>query len=292
MNVSRIVCSTVVVLSMVAACSSDGTPLVQLPVTSANGQATLEAAADGLDNMFGGTQFALQTLGDEFDCVTGSVVITENDTPPVGELNVGDTITATFNACTDEFGDEYNGTMTVGITQLTGDPDNPPFTIGISVTFNLTITEDGDTFTATGGFNFTLSNDGAGRISIVMSGTNFSLSGMMDGAPINESLTNFRYELTYDENTGDYTVDFSGTISTGDLGGAVTFDTPTPFQGTTSEEFFLENPTSGVLVVSGAGGSQAILTVTGMNTVRIDIDEDGDGTFETTINTTWDVIND
>ena len=292
MNLTRLVCCTVVVLSMVAACSSDGTPLVQLPITSANGQAAMEAAADGLDNMFGGTQFSLQTLDSDFDCVTGSVNITEDDLPPVGEPNVGDTITATFNACTDEFGDQYDGTMTIAITQVTGDLDNPPFTLGISVTFNLTITEGMDSFTVTGGFNFTLSDDGAGGIGIVMSGTNFSISGTEDGDPFSESLTNFRYELTFDENTGDYTVDFSGTVSSGELGGAVTFETTTPFQGTTSTEFFLENPTSGVLEVTGAGGSKAILTVTGLNTVRIDIDEDGDGTFETTINTTWDAIND
>jgi hypothetical protein len=209
----------------------------------------------------------------------------------VGEPNVGDTITATFDACTDESGDQYDGTMTVRITQVTGDLDIPPFTLGISVTFNLTITEGGDSFTVVGGFDFTLSDDGAGGITIVMSGTNFSLSGMEDGAPINESLTNFRYALTFDENTGDYTVDFSGTISTGDIGGAVTFDTTTPFEGTTTTEFVIENPTAGVLEVTGAGGSKAILTVTGLNTVRIQIDEDGDGTFETTVNTTWDALN-
>jgi len=289
MNATRIVCCAVIALCMVG-CSSDGTPLVQLPVTSANGQDVAEAALVALDDMFGGTQFALQTLDGDFECVTGSVNIQENDTPPVGEPNVGDTITATFNACVDEFGDQIDGTMTIRITQVTGDPDNPPFTLGISVTFNLTFTEGMDTFTVTGGFNFTLSDDGAGGISIVMSGTNFSLSGTEGGAPVSESLTNFRYELTFDENTGDYTVDFSGTISTGDLGGAVTFDTTTPFQGTTTEEFDLQNPIVGVLEVTGAGGSKAILTVTGLNTVRIEIDEDGDGTFETTINTTWDAV--
>jgi hypothetical protein len=218
------------------------------------------------------------------------VNITQNDTPPVGEPNVGDTITATFNACTDEFGDQIDGTLTIRITQVTGDVDNPPFTLGVSVTFNLTFTEGMDTFTVTGGFNITLSDDGAGGISIVMSGTNFSFSGTENGMPVSESLTNFRYELTFDEITGDYTVDFSGTISTGDLGGAVTFDTTTPFQGTTTQEFDLQNPIAGVLEVNGAGGSKAILTVTGLNTVRIQIDDDGDGTFETTINTTWDAL--
>lgn len=290
MNVARIVGCAAVLLCMLACSSSDGTPIVQLPVTEANGQAVSEAALIGLEDMFGGTQFALQTLDDDFECVTGSVSIQENDTPPVGEPNVGDTITATFNACTDEFGDQIDGTMTIGITQVTGDLDNPPFTLGISVTFNLTFTEGMDTFTVTGGFNFTLSDDGAGNITIVMSGTNFSFSGTENGVPFSESLTNFRYELSFNENTGDYTVDFSGTISSGDLGGAVTFDTTTPFQGNTTEEFDLQTPTSGVLEVSGAGGSKAILTVTGLNTVRIEIDEDGDGTFETTINTTWDAL--
>jgi hypothetical protein len=209
----------------------------------------------------------------------------------LGEPNVGDSVTATFNACTDEFGDQYDGTMTIQITQVTGDVDNPPFTLGISVTFNLTITEGANSFTVIGGFTFTLSDDGAGGIGIVMSGTNFSASGVEDGESFSESLTNFRYDLTFNENTGDYTVDFSGTVSTGDLGGAVTFETTTPFQGTTSTEFFLENPTAGVLEVTGAGGSKAILTVTGLNTVRIQIDEDGDGNFETTINTTWDALN-
>jgi hypothetical protein len=56
-------------------------------------------------------------------------------------------------------------------------------------------------------------------------------------------------------------------------------------------EFDLGTPDSGVLLLTGAGGSKARLTVTGPNTVRIEVDEDGDDNFETTINTTWDALN-
>jgi hypothetical protein len=290
MKAARIVVCSIVVLCMVACSSGDGTPFIPLPVTAANATSVLGSGLDGLDNMFGGTEFSLGIFDGDLDCVTGSADVSENDTPPVGEPNVGDSLTVTFNACTDKSGEQYDGTVTIRITGVSGDLDNPPFTLGFSVTFNLTISEGGDSFTVTGGFDITLSDDGNGGIGIVMSGTNFSLVGTEDGEAINQSLTNFRYALTFDENTGDYTVDYSGTISDGELGGGFDFATTTPFSGTTSTEFDLEYPDAGVLEVTGAGGSKAILTVTGVNAVQIQIDEDGDGNFETTINTTWDAV--
>jgi hypothetical protein len=195
MNVVRIVCSTLIALSLVA-CSSGGggAPVAQVPITAANAESAFESALDALDNMFGATEFVFDALDGDFTCVTGSVVTTGTDTPPIGQFNVGDIITLTFTACTDDEGDEFNGSVTIRITTLTGDPDNPPFTIGLSVTFdNLTVTEGGDTFAVTGGFAVTLSDDGAGGINIVVSGSNFALSGMQLGQPINESITNFGY---------------------------------------------------------------------------------------------------
>lgn len=289
----RIIGSTLIVLSLVA-CSSGGggTPFVPLPVTAANAESALESALDALDNMFGGTEFTFGSLDSDFTCVTGSTTTSGTDTPPIGQINVGDTITLTFDACVDDVGDQFDGSITIAITALTGDPDNPPFTLGFTVTFNnLTVTEGGESFTATGGFAVTMSDDGAGGINIVMSGSNLTLSGTMQGQPISQSMTNFRYEVDYDEGTGAYTVDFSGTISDSTLGGAVTFETTTPFQGTTMQEFDLGTPDSGVLEITGANNSKVVLTVTGANTVQIQIDADGDGTFETSYNTTWDAVN-
>jgi len=290
-STAHIVCCMALVLGM-ACGGSGGTPVAAgMTITAANAEDAAAAAMAGMDDMFGGTEFVTDALDEGFECVTGSIVITENDVPPVGQANVGDTITLTFNACTDGAGAMINGSMTLRITAFSGDVNNPPVTLGFSVTFNnLTFTEGGDSFTVTGGFTMTMTDNGAGTTTIVMSGTSFAITGMDQGVPINESLTNFRFAVSFNDNTGDYSLDFSGTISDGELGGSVSFDTTTPFQGTAFGQLDLDNPDSGVMVVTGAGGSMVILTVTGPNTIQIQVDEDGDGNFETTINTTWDAL--
>jgi hypothetical protein len=98
------------------------------------------------------------------------------------------------------------------------------------------------------------------------------------------TLTDFVSSGTDDLNTLAYSTDASGTLATVNLGGSVRYTTTTTFQGIGSDY-----PSSGVMVVTGAANSSETITAVDSISVTIDVDADGNGTVDQTINTTWDV---
>jgi hypothetical protein len=99
-----------------------------------------------------------------------------------------------------------------------------------------------------------------------------------------ETLYEFLTSQTIDTGAtpSPYTMDASGTVDSSELGGVVEYSTPTTFRG-----FDNDYPSSGVLLVTGAGGSTIrLITVDNVNIV-IEIDSDGTPPADETINTTW-----
>ena len=79
----------------------------------------------------------------------------------------------------------------------------------------------------------------------------------------------------------------SATIETsstrlGANGGSYTITTTTPVVWNSSTNVL----SAGVVKVVGANNSQLVITVTGNNSVSIQIDANGDGTFEKTVSST------
>ena len=73
----------------------------------------------------------------------------------------------------------------------------------------------------------------------------------------------------------------SGTLESSQLPGDVVYSTETTFQGNEGEY-----PSTGVLLITGDNSSARLVAVDATN-VRIDIDNDGDGTLDETIDLTW-----
>jgi hypothetical protein len=65
----------------------------------------------------------------------------------------------------------------------------------------------------------------------------------------------------------------------------VVVSNPEPFAGVIGAY-----PSSGSMLVRESGGSAARLTAMSSTSVRIDVDADGDGVFESTMDRTWSDI--
>jgi hypothetical protein len=65
----------------------------------------------------------------------------------------------------------------------------------------------------------------------------------------------------------------------------IDYDTPVTFQGQGADY-----PFAGELLITGADGGTIRLIATGNNNVTIETDTDGDGTLESSEDTTWDDI--
>lgn len=77
----------------------------------------------------------------------------------------------------------------------------------------------------------------------------------------------------------------AGAVMTAQLGGSVQSETTTPFEGIGDGY-----PSSGVMVVTGAANSSETIIVVDSTKLTIEVDEDGDGVIDQTINTTWDAL--
>lgn len=188
------------------------------------------------------------------------------------------TNTVTFVNCASG-GQTINGTLTV--TNITN-PSAGNFSGHVS--HNLTITDSS-----------TLSSSGEFDIAQTTVGT--VVTDTLTGGPINLQeggdfaiLSGFTLTSTVDTSSMAVTDSFAGTIATTLLGGSVTITMPAAFQSAPNHP-----PNTGQMLITGASNSQVRFTVLGDDTligtqVTIEVDPEGDGTFQPPIETTWALL--
>ncbi len=219
-----------------------------------------------------------------FDCtISGTWTISGNDADNSGDLTVGDSITLSFSTCV-ETDVTVNGSMSMTITQLSGDITNPSavYALGVNVTLtNLSVSVSGHVASSSGDMTMVISNDGSGGESFTLSGS--SLSSTVSSQTV--TLANYLYDFALSD-AGPYTISLQGTLASATIGGSVSYTTITPFTG--NEFVGSGDPTAGELHIVGANGSQAWLTAQpDGSTVLIEVDNDGDNVVDTTITTSW-----
>jgi hypothetical protein len=209
----------------------------------------------------------------------GDWTLSGNDPDNSNDVTAGDTVNISYNNCVED-GVSVNGSISMTITQLTGDLTTPPYTLGVDATLTtLSVIAGGHSATSSGEITMLIEEDGSNNETYELSGS--SLSSSVAGKTV--TLTNYSYEFLLNESTGAYSYRLQGTLANAAIGGSVTYTTITPFTGTDPDD-----PTAGELHITGADGSQAWVTAdSGGTTVYIDVDADGDDTAETQITTDW-----
>jgi hypothetical protein len=103
------------------------------------------------------------------------------------------------------------------------------------------------------------------------------------------NLKDYNEDYTYDNSTDRYTDNWSYTVASTLLAGAVDVDTTQTVEG---NEFY-KYPDAGQLVITGANNSKVRVTVDAggvgyaSDTVTVETDADGDGTYEDSETVTW-----
>jgi hypothetical protein len=219
-------------------------------------------------------------------------------------FSVGDTITTIDYNCV-EYGETTNGQFSVtlleedpnlsmtmiftdfttidseGTSTLNGDlsviieDSSESFSIS-STSFSFSDSEFSATFS-----NVSLTGTTSGTLeSLVM--TADTLTVVEEG--VTETFNNVSLTFTEDSNTLVYTMDLNGTFDAPELGGTVSVDTLQRFEELESDEF----PYAGIMKITASDNSSVTLTALDAVNVRLEVDEDGDGAIDETINdTTW-----
>lgn len=290
---------TAAALLLAVGCGGGGGGPSELTISAQNAEALAAQAFGATDTLEGTTEMVDMFSTNFFDpaaqtvmCPDGGTAYTMNsDVAPAG-LSTGDSVEATFNGCKIDVGGgtllTLNGKLGLDATEVTGDPLDPAAggTVAFTGSFGgLSMSVLGATMTINGGITVSLSSEDADTFTSAISGTYFGAYASSNLESFSGSLEDFSFQRTWTESTGAYSFEIDATIYSSQLGGFATFATTLPFTGTG-----LEHPSAGTLVITGAMGATVTLNVIDSLNVEILVDADASGTPETTINTTWDAL--
>lgn len=311
---------TIVVAAILAGCggSSDGgistptvtVPLPDLALTSDNGIQALQVAyltASSSSDMAGlvtnagisadpgavsklpgqlskplSTAISLVPIGPEtLPCdVSGTITVSGNLANPL-TLSAGDSINVDADNCDDGLGEVTDGLINTTVTAFAGDIASGAYRMTMSMVLtNLQVTIADDVLLSDGDVTVMIDTMTPLAVAASVSGDAMTTSSNTSSETLYEFLTS--QTIDTGATPSPYTIDASGTVDSSELGGVVEYSMPTMFRG-----FDSDYPSTGELLVTGAGGSTIRLITVDNVDIVIEIDSDDMPPADETINTTW-----
>ena len=211
---------------------------------------------------------------------SGTVDVTVTDADPSGPT-AGDRIVAVFENCDNNIGFVISGTVDLAIINLQGDLNTDVFLIGFNVILtDIVVAEGMETARADGRFVLTLDTLQFPIITMTLVGTELQFGS---GSNL-VTLSNFTHSLIVDSGVIPDTklAEVSGRLDSSALGGSVDYETTTSIEGSGDDD-----PHTGVILVSGAGGSSVRIVIVDSTSVTLEIDTNGDSVIDRYIDTSW-----
>lgn len=201
----------------------------------------------------------------------GTIRVTFNDNDDDEQLSGGDSLSIRYDDC-NSGGFVTDGTMSWSL----GTWSESSFSMTISYS-GFSMSGGGESLSMSGGITMSAEQIGT-TISYSLTNTYFTMSDGVETATI----SNLDHSVSYDSATNAYSYAVNGTLDSTDIGGSITYATLTTFEGTGTNA-----PYVGQLKVTGADDTSVTLTALDEINVRIELDTDGDGATDVTIDTTW-----
>lgn len=199
-------------------------------------------------------------------------------------LNGGDQITLIANSCSaivDGQSVTMNGSFAITINSGSFNPNAVSYPTRLVMTFvtnNFVVVEGADRMTSNGDLRIDITMLSATSEDIVLSGTSLSDSHSNSSGTRSSTLKNYNESLQV-----------RGTAITGSISATVESSNSRLGSGPVSYSISTVTPlayseagdvSAGVLKVTGASNSALLLTVTAANTFKVEVDANGDGTYE------------
>ena len=242
-----------------------------------SGAPVSKLAASFYKTLLPGVQQALE------NCANGGTVDVTVTQANANTITVGDRIVAVFVDCDDGLGYAISGTVDITIAAIQGDILTEVFLLGMDVVMtDIVVTEGTSTMTAEGDFTLTLDSLDFPVVRMSLSGANLQLGS--DGEVV--TLTNFDHALEIDAVTTALVANVLGRLESSILGGSVDYETIVAIQASGDND-----PNTGKVLITGADKSSVRIVIIDSSHVRLEIDQNGDGTVDTFIDTTWAELN-
>lgn len=213
-------------------------------------------------------------------CLSGGAVTVSGDVASLLTLTPGDTFDVLFELCDEGAGEVIDGAIAFTVGDFSGDLLVGTYLLSMDgVLTDLQVATSTDTFINNGDATTTLDTQQTPFVATGVSGTSMTV----DGNASSQTLRNYVSSSTLDGGMQNlpYTMAASGTLDTTELAGVVQYSTPVEFSGEGANY-----PSAGSLLVEGSNSSARLTAVDDVN-VTIEVDSNGDGVIDDTINTTW-----
>jgi hypothetical protein len=212
----------------------------------------------------------------------GSLTVVDNDLNGNGLPDAGDSVALTATNCVFE-GSTLNGGLTLAVTSFSGNANAPPFSAAFALTFvNLTARSATASSTGNGTMALSLNATTTSNHTVTLKAPQFSTTSTYGGATYSRTLEN--YTVVVDETAASSRTTATGTLTSSAFESkTVTIATPVPFV----RVFPQTRPSSGQATATGANGGVVRITAISNTQVKIELDADANGTFETSVIKLW-----
>ena len=258
---------------------------VSAPTTSVSAMSTLASVVRANLGAHAPAGVVGVTTSSTDACTGGGTVTTSATIASNQGATAGDRIDLTFNACV-ESGTTINGGLS--ITLVTFNSDATKITADTSVS-NFTVSAGALAARLNGSMRMSLDETSGTHRLTSMTSSSLSYDRLVNGtARATRTLSN--YSFAEDETVADGST--STTFSYSASGSFPNFGT-VAFDAQTTQAIVVPGgatvPSSGAGKVTGANGSSVTITVVSGG-VKLDVDTDGNGTIDATINRTWNEL--
>jgi hypothetical protein len=225
--------------------------------------------------------------------VSGTVTVSLDDRDNNNAVSAGDVASITFAQCRPSATELVDGgiSATYTIVSQTGSLASAT----ASVTYSqLTATSGDQSFSINGGFSFNFSVlNSVSTAQLAIGGNGLTASVATPGYSDTITLgAGYNVTATYDSAAtppgssiaGLATLSVNGAITATSIGGTIVISTPVTFRRYAIDP----HPREGQLQVRGVNNGLLVVTVLSTATVRLQLDANGDGTFEATKDVPWD----
>ena len=218
------------------------------------------------------------------NCANGGTVDVSVTQADINTISVGDRIVIIFVDCDDGLGYVISGTVDITFADIQGNIQTEVFLLGMDILLtDVVITEGTSTATGEGDFLLTLDSLDFPIMRMSLSGDELELGS--DGEVV--TLTDFDHFLQIDIGPPEALVaNVLGRLASSTLGGSVDYDTPVAVEAVDNDD-----PNVGEILVTGADDSTVRIVIIDDSSIRLEIDEDGDGTVDEFVDTNWDELN-
>ncbi len=281
------------------------TPLTVVPtsaavaVTSANAKFLASAAQQAatspismgtLSIFLGNGTFTGSQLNLVRPCANLGTALVSGTLANLAGLTTGDRLAASFNNCTLAQVVGVNSSMTLHGNTSTAVTSGavggfPSFVSANTVIDNLSFEVAGLTQILSGAQTFEWTVTNLSQQTMVVAGTTLTLRNSSAGTTRTSTWQNYRHVLNVDATGFNYSVTASvqtDNTNFGPTGGSYTLSTITPLALNQATSAF----SSGELRVTGAANSSMRIILSANNAVTLQIDTNGDGVIDSTVNST------